>query len=571
MRRSAIVLTFVAAGAALLSHRAMAQTQTRSADDSATLSGQVSSPDEARMEGVLVSAKNEGSTISTTVVSNAQGHYRFPAGRLDPGHYTVSIRAGGYDLDGPTTVDIPAGKTVNADIRLRKTMNLAAQLANSDWLASFPGTPEQKASVQGCTHCHTLERMARSSHDAEEFMGVIDRMARHPAEAFPLMLQPDRPGRTGLGEMNAEQLAQLQATRKKQADYLASLNLSSVERWLYPLRVAPRPTGKATQVIITEYDLPKRTRQPHDVVVDNEGTVWYASFGEPILGKLNPKTGKTTEYPIPVLKPGHINGNLDLEFDEDQNLWIAMTFQAGIARFDRKTSEFRIYKLPPEMDGDYRELTFVAPNHSKVDGKVWINDSGTYTVLRLDIVTGKFEVFEPFPKPRPTTYGLSSDSQNDAVFNVMGREDIGMVDAKTGKISIYPLPTPRSAPRRGSVDAQGRLWFGENRANKIGMFDTKTHEVQEWSAPIPFYLPYDVTADKYGEAWAVSEFTDSVLRFDSKSGEFTNYLMPRETNMRRAFVDDSGPQIKFWVGNTHQAAIIKVEPLDGPAVAQAVK
>lgn len=571
MRRSALLLMLVAAGAALLFHPATAQTQASKSDASATLSGQVSSPDEAAMEGVLVTAKKDGSTISTTVVSDAQGHYRFPAGRLDPGHYALKVRAGGYDLDSPTSMDIPAGKGVTADIKLRKTTNLAAQLANSDWLASFPGTPEQKASVQGCTHCHTLERIARSHHDADEFMGVLDRMSRHTPESFPLMVQPDGPGRTGGGEMNTEQLAQQQANRQKQADYLATLNLSAVEQWPYTLNIAPRPTGKATQVVITEYDLPKRTRQPHDVVVDNEGIVWYASFGEPILGKLDPKTGKTTEYPIPVLKPGHINGNLDLEFDEDQNLWIAMTFQAGIAKFDRKTSEFRIYKLPPEMDGDYREFTFAAANHSKVDGKVWINDSGTYTILRLDVNTGKFEVFEPFPQPRPNVYEVTSDAQNDAVFNVMGRQDIGMVDAKTGKISIYPLPTPRSAPRRGTVDAQGRLWFGENRSNKIGMFDTKTHEVQEWSVPIPYYLPYDVTADKHGDAWAVTEFSDSVVRFDSKSGQFTNYLMPRETNMRRAFVDDSGNQVKFWVGNTHQAAIIKVEPLDGPAVAQAVK
>ena len=574
MRARELFLVAVAAGAAFLIQPfrpAVTHAADAKADGSAVLSGQVSSPDEATMEGVLVSAKKEGSTISTTVVSDAQGHYRFPAGRLEPGHYILKIRAGGYDLDSPTSVDIAAGKGATADIKLKKTANLAPQLTNADWLTSFPGTAQQKASLQGCTHCHTLERIVRSHHDADEFMGVLDRMSRHTPESFPLMVQPDGPGRIGGGEMGEGQLAAQQANRQKQADYLASLNLSSVEQWQYPLKIAARPTGKATQVIITEYDLPKRTRQPHDVIVDKEGIVWYASFGEPILGKLDPKTGKTTEYPIPVLKPGHINGNLDVELDDDQNVWVAMTFQAGVAKFDRKTSEFKIYKLPPDMDGDYREFTFAAASHSKVDGKVWVNDSGTWTILRLDTNTGKWETFEPFPQPRPNIYEVTSDAQNDAIFTVMGRQDVGKIDAKTGKVSIYPLPTEKSAPRRGSVDAQNRFWFGENRSNKIGMFDIKTNEVQEWAVPVPFYLPYDVTGDKYGDAWAVTEFSDSVLRFDPKSGQFTNYLMPRETNMRRAFVDDSGPQIKFWVGNTHQAAIIKVEPLDGPAVAQATK
>jgi virginiamycin B lyase len=402
-------------------------------------------------------------------------------------------------------------------------------------------------------------------------VAVIDRMSRHTPESFPLMVQPDGPGRQGGGEMTTEQTAQQDANRRKLAEYLSTLNLSKNETWTYPLKTAARPTGKATQVLITEYDLPKRTRQPHDVVVDSEGTVWYSSFGEAVLGKMDPKTGKTTEYPMPVVKPGHIIGNLDIVLDEEQNVWIATTFQAAIAKFDRKTEKFTMYKLPPEMDGDYREFTFVAAGHNEVDGKIWIADAGTYSPLRLDLKTGKWETFEVFPKPRPNIYEITADAQNNAWFNVMGREDVGKIDAKTGKISIYPLPTKRSAPRRGSIDAQGRLWFGENRANKVGVIDTKSLEIQEWPVPDPTYFPYDVTADKYGQAWAVTEFSDAVLRLDSKTGQFTSYLMPRETNMRRAWVDDSGAQIKFWVGNTHQAAIIRVEPLDGPAVANAMK
>ena len=61
----------------------------------------------------------------------------------------------------------------------------------------------------------------------------------------------------------------------------------------------PRPRGIATRVIYTEYDLPQRTRQPHDAIVDSQGMVWYASFGEQILGKLDRATGKVTEMRSP--------------------------------------------------------------------------------------------------------------------------------------------------------------------------------------------------------------------------------------------------------------------------------
>jgi streptogramin lyase len=191
--------------------------------------------------------------------------------------------------------------------------------------------------------------------------------------------------------------------------------------------------------------------------------------------------------------------------------------------------------------------------------------------LRLDTVSGKFEVFEPFPVPRPNVYQITSDAHNNGYFAVFGREDVGRIDAKTTEIIIYPTPTHRSGPRRGMIDAQGRFWFAENRANKIGVFDTMTTEMREWALPNPLYFPYSVTSDKNGEVWAVSEFTDSVLRLDPKSGQTVSYLMPRETNMRRAFVDNTTNPVTFWVGNTHGASILRVESQEGVSVAKSNK
>ena len=65
---------------------------------SAALTGTVSSQAEGPMEGVLIGAKRTGSTISTWVVSNAQGQYSFPRDRMEAGHYAISIRAVGYEL-----------------------------------------------------------------------------------------------------------------------------------------------------------------------------------------------------------------------------------------------------------------------------------------------------------------------------------------------------------------------------------------------------------------------------------------------------------------------------------------
>ncbi len=53
------------------------------------------------MEGVVVTAHKDGSIVSVSVTTDKSGHYAFPENRLEPGHYTLAIRAAGYDLGAP--------------------------------------------------------------------------------------------------------------------------------------------------------------------------------------------------------------------------------------------------------------------------------------------------------------------------------------------------------------------------------------------------------------------------------------------------------------------------------------
>lgn len=563
--RTRVLWLVIIAGCAVVSFQMAPGILRAQVQSAVALTGQITSMEEGRMEGVLVSAKRAGSTITITVVSDEQGRYRFPAARLQPGPYSLRIRAVGYDLDSPSSVEITPGKTVTADLKLSKAHDLASQLSNTEWLASMSGSEQQKASVRNCTHCHTLERVLRSRYDADGLMPVLERMSTYPQLSFPFMVQKLLAPRIGGGE---EPLEQRQQAWRRQAQYLSTVNLGSALQWEYSFKTLPRPKGRATEVIYTEYDLPQRSRQPHDVIVDSEGMAWYASFGEQILGKLDPKTGKVTEYQLPLLKPRSPTGSLALRFDEDQNLWLGMQFQGGVAKFDKKTEKFQTWSLPPELNGDHVQINQVSPEHHHVDGKVWLQDAGTYTVLRLDVKSGKFEVFEPYRIPRPNIYDVISDTRNNVYFTVFGAEHIGRIDARTGKIELYQTPTRNSAPRRGMLDSEGRLWFGENRGDRIGMFDTRTERFQEWAAPTPGSWPYDVTADKNGEVWTGGEFADCIQRFDPKTGGFIEYLLPRFTNVRRVFVDNSTTPVTFWVGNNHGASIVKLEPLDGLARAE---
>ena len=522
------------------------------------LTGQVSSQKEGLMEGVVIGAKKDGSTISVNVVSDEKGRYSVPAAKLEPGRYTLKIRAAGYDLDGPKTVDVVAGKATTANLKLKPTENLSAQLSDAEWLLSIPGTDQQKNFLLSCNGCHTIERIVKANKGAEEWVQVFRRMSMYAPGSSPL-----RPQMTVGG---------VQRDRTRGVDplaigeWLASVNASYNSKQSFPLKTLPRPKGKATSTIITEYDLPRKLAMPHDVVVDSDGTAWYSDFGEQFIGKIDPKTGKVTDFPIPELKKGWPLGTLDLQLDKDENLWVSLMYQGGIAKFDRKTEKFQIYPVPKEWQGNHTQQSMVSPSNSHVDGKVWTNNQDTHSIYRLDITTGQYENLGEFKIPGAdrtlNAYGIPSDSQNNLYLLEFGSNNIGRIDAKTKEFKVYSTVTQGSRPRRGRFDAQDRLWFAEYGANGVGMLDTKTDKIQEWRLPIPWSAPYHVVPDKNGEVWIGSMWTDRVTRLDPKTSQFTDYLLPRETNIRRVFIDNSTSPVTFWVGSNHGASVLKLEPLD---------
>ena len=549
LKSSAAVAALSFAGA-FLSIEARAQS---------ALSGKVSSQPEGAMEGVVVSARRDGSSITISVVTDAQGRFAFPAARLEPGKYTLKARATGFDLDGKPAADVAAGKEASADLTLKPTRNLSAQLNNAEWMLSMPGTDAQKNFLLNCNSCHTLERIVKSSFDADGFLDVFERMSGY----YPGS-NPQRPQRL-TGTARREGLAQNSEGRKT-AEWLATVNLSQQEKWNYPLKVLPRLTGKSTRVIITEYDLPNSAIQPHDVVLDKQGMVWYSDFGQMFMGRMDPATGKVTQYPIPENKKNFPLGTLDLETDANDDLWVGVMYQGAIAKFNRASGQFQTWSIPKELDSDAGQLGHLAVQGTHVDNKVWIKNSDGNNIYRLDLVTNQIENFgqtiDPATKRRFGSYGIHSDAQNNLFLLDYSAGNIGRIDGKTKELKVFRTPTPNSRPRRGRVDEQGRLWFAEYQGNAIGMFDPKTESIQEWKVPTPWSAPYDAMAGRNGEAWTGSMLTDRVARLDIASGQYVEYPLPRSTNIRRVFIDDAKKPGTLWIGNNHGASIVKVEPLE---------
>jgi len=535
---------------------ALAPALAQSADT--VLSGRVSSDREGAMEGVVVSARQTGSTMTVSVVSDTEGKYRFPASRLQPGHYDLTTRAAAYILDAGGSVDVAEGKTAVADLKLKPATELADQLTNAEWMASAPGEESIKRLLLNCTDCHGVQRIFQSRHSAADFLKVFERMGGYYPGASDL--QPQR-------LVGAHRRPPVPAgVQQKFADYLASINLSESPKRPFELKSFPRPSGRATKVVITEYDLPRKEIQPHDVIVDPNGMVWYSHFGEQFLSRLDPRTGKVTDFSIPVQKPGYPVGTLDLELDADGYIWVGLMYQTGMARFDRATETFRIYPIPNEWQQEATQQSHFSVAATKVDGKAWVKNTDRSQVMRLDLASGEYENLGSFRNPKNQQpigiYGIYADQENNVYILEFPFGGIGKIDAKTGKLAFYETPTPNARARRGRVDHENRLWFAEYGGNAVAMFDPKTEKITEWKMPLPWEAPYDVALDRYGEAWEVNESSDRIGRLDPRTGAITEYLLPRNGNIRRVFVDDRTRPVTVWVGNNLGAAVVKIEPLD---------
>lgn len=530
------------------------------------LSGRVSSEAEGPMEGVLVRAKGEGKTISVTVVTDRAGRYSFPASRVSPGKYNIDIRAVGYELATPVSADVAAGAMREVDLKLVKTKDLIPQLTSAEWLLSVPGTEAQKNQLFRCAACHSLQPIVQSTYDEQGWLTTFARMRSYSEQAVPehpvllpynVTVQPD----------------------PAFAKYLTTINLSSASKWNYELKTLPRPAGRATRVIITEYDMPEPGRLPHDADLDGQGMVWYNDFREPLIGRLDPRTGETKEWRMPPLKPGFPEGTLSIEFNRDGFLWIPRFRQGGYTRFDPRTEKFQTWLVPQE----YNDARAIQPQVAAApNGTAWFPGGESLLIFKVDPRTDKVTAYPMYPDFHPdekssgiiqfsysatpaghSTYGVAADAQSNVyLFDIVGG-NLGKVDAKTAKVTLYKTPTLNSGPRRGSVDAEGRVWFGEYYSDKLGMFDPKTEKFSEWTVPTPWLGPYPAKADKNGEAWTSGMGADLVDRLDPKTGKITEYMLPTvNANIRHIDIDDTSSPVAVWVAEVHQGKIARIEPLD---------
>ncbi len=533
----------------------------------AILSGVVKGPDGKPMGGVTVSAKARGSTITTTVFTDADGFYVMPA--LSAATYR--LRAQALTFDSATSI-VPADGKIKHDFSLTPLKDFARQLPGNELLAALPqDTPEDAAMHRiirsQCTSCHTASFVLQHKFDEEGWNKILTLMKSVNVYGVKVERPPQ---------------AVIDFNQKQLAAYLARARGPGETSMKFD-HMRPRPSGEAARVVFREYDVPinpeaglpdKTTTNDgsdwtlgtpsglgstvHDAWQDLDGNIWHTSNVPnhvSTVTKINPTTGELNH--VKIGGPGGFSAPTHgMTRTPDGSLWFNITTsKGGLAHLDPKTQKVDVY-LPPEG---------MMPTGGAVtvdyDGKGFIWVSAPAGALRFDPRAEKFTEYKSKTFKTPNgdgiTYGTASDRDGNGWWAEMALDIIGHGDGATGAVSelkltpikeeldrvssaamaVYdkavapdfnsPFPWQQGPRRMGTDKNADVLWVGDSWGGNLAKIDTKTSDITY--VPLPFpkaTLPYHVAVDSKHEAWTNLWMTDQVGRFDPASKTWTLFDLP---------------------------------------------
>jgi len=564
--------------------------------------GTITSADGAAMEGVTVSARAADASFTTTVFTDQDGNYEFPP--VDGGQYSIWAQAVGFEADRSEFA--MAGAMVGRDftmVPLTNTADIVKQMSGVEYLQSLPqSTPADRrmahAYKNNCTGCHTASYTLQNRWDEHGWGVLVDLMTVFPSSGVPVPAMRPTADRAGNGMIHAY--------RDELAEYLGRARGATE---LSDLKLLPRPTGDATQVVITEYDIPRTDRSNHfddgsdwsmgtpsriigraihDVWADANGKIWLADDMVPgrTFAMLDPDTGDVTEYGIKDAE-GKTLGTHSLVVDHLGRVWGSA--DTTFVMLDPSTGELTNFERPAGM-----AATVGGTLDVDSDGNPWATSRNG--AIKLDAATGVYTHYEGPPAPEGFcgtecgnwgTYGVTMDRDDNAWATNPGLDRVMKIDGETGEVTAVdfePFVTPdatdvdrlrqrtvrggqnsappgQKAPRRNAADPNADvMWTAMYTSDRISRINTKTNEITEYQMPTQYSAPYALAVDKNGVVWINTMNHDVITKFDPTTEQFTEYSLPtRGTEIRHVQLDNTTEIPTVWAPYNRTNKVVRLQ------------
>jgi len=546
------------------------------------LTGSIASATGQKLDGIQVSAKKAGSTITTSVYTDHNGDYFFPA--MSDGKYRVWAQALGFytakgelDLTATRHQDFKLAAITDAEERVR-------QMPSEMLAAALPEETEADAQMKRifhnqCTGCHTPGYPLQFKFDEAGWNKIINLM-KFVANTGEYLGANSKPN--GIIEFN----------RKDLAAYLARARGPGESTMKFKDR--PQPAGEAARVVWQTYDLPlnpatgigangvkyptndgydwnlgtpsKLGQLPHDGGMGLDGNLYY-TVNNPnpgvTVGKVDAKTGD-----VKYLKVDRKDGKFaatahGLTRDANGDFWFDVDpGRRSLGKLETRTEKISVYETPAPMSPLGGAVTL------DVDGKGRIWASAPDGVVAFDPVAEKFYDFKsilPFKNAKGTnsTYGAAGDRDGNGWWTQMAFDIVGKADMTTGKTMEITLPSLKDemarlpeakrafyesfadrtngnplpwsqGPRRMGTDKNADvLWVGNSWGATLARIDTKTGQTTIIPFPDPAYQPYHIAVDQNHNVWGNLWTADRLAKYDPAAAQWTLFDLPvRGTEIR---------------------------------------
>jgi streptogramin lyase len=499
------------------------------------------------LEGVMVQLIAQTTAIRTTVYSNDSGQYEFP--KLEAGTYTLRIAKPlehkpyvreSIQISGAAQLPPIVLERVTEDELLPPTPEIAAQLSGAEWLMNLPGTGREKRIFNwSCGGgCHSWQQIFRTRFDEQGWDLMVERMTQYAGSPL-INRRPSSRGNNEEQQALARWLARVRGPGSKDEPYV----------------VLPPARGAGTRVIVTEYELPRTLLAPHDVHGDSKGNIWYTPHRSPYVGKLDPRTGKVTEYRVPTTQ-GALPGTHRVWVDQNDIVWASENWAHNLNRLDPATGEWKQFHIETGIPVNSPGFSNFA-----MDEQGFVYETLFDAVVKIDSRNGQIVARYPFERISSTYDNIVSNDGRYWAGGQSGTNLIGVLDLQSGRMEEIETQSVISGPARGAFDREGNAWLG-GRGGRILKINPQTKKITEYSPPIPYVAFYEAHPDKNGEVWAGALHGGRFLRLNPRTEAWTTYVLPEPfSHNRRTWIDNSTTPVTVWYVD-HNGWMVRIQPLE---------
>ncbi len=610
-KRRWVIAMFVAVGlcaalcAARIIHGAPQQT-------GVLLSGTVQSGAGAKLDGVIVSARATGQTITTSVFTDENGEFYFP--RMPAGKYSIWAQAEGFEA-GKSEASL-AENAARQDFTLpaiQDSQEIVKQMTGQEYVTSLPEDTPQHRKMKDvfyntCTGCHEPSYILQNRFDEKGWESVLNLMARVY---------------NGGGEYAGPDMAPFPVIayyKKELATYLAEARGPGPSTM--QLKLSPRARGEAARAVITEYSLPiadpdanpsdngfatndgtfwslgtpsalNGSRGLHDTQTDRNGDIWFTT-SEPsftrTVSKIDAKTGKVSDLKVPGMN-GLAAPTHGLAMDPQGILWATVIGDprgggGNLLRVDPNTMKYEVIAPPKGMGG--------ASTSIDVDGKGFVWATTGVGAFRYDPNTHEFREFKsptPIDNGPGGSYGIAADRLGNGWWTQINIDRVNRADVESGKTQeFHEQPRPARAdgaltaddkklyelagteltdfsawwsqgPRRMGADRAGDvIWVCDYWGGNLARYDIRTLKSTFYKYPTPESAPYDAVVDHNHNVWVNLTNGDSIARFDPQTEQWTEFPLPgRGIDLRHISIDERGGVTRLVVGYTRNSKVARMQ------------